>query len=235
MVAVLVCMALPARAQYFGGDELEIVFVKGKIPAKTAWSDSLRLTDAGLHFSSPGRSASADLWVQTDRVPVGLAWRPPTAAGFTLSVKGEMGEGALASAYLRYGCDGRHWSTWYRMIPQEKPAEGFARTYKHDLVLPLASSARYGELMREWWKTKPDWGSDEHALCLWIARRYPSFFAEEFPFIGYVQFRLEMPGRSEEMTIASLAVKTGWSVSGLTAIPQSGVTPDRGTKWHFER
>ena len=93
----------------------------------------------------------------------------------------------------------------------------------------------YQAKMQEWWQTKPVWTSDEHELCVWIASQDPEFFSREFPFIGYVQVRLE--GETRGLQLKSLSVKVSATVSGLTAFSTASKGQARSTtgeKWFFD-
>jgi hypothetical protein len=97
----------------------------------------------------------------------------------------------------------------------------------------MVQKAYYAK-MQEWWKTNPAWSSDEHELCVWIASHDPDFFSREFPFIGYVQVRIE--GETRGLQLKSLSIKVSSSVSGLTALggSKAQVRPTTGEKWFFD-
>jgi len=63
------------------------------------------------------------------------------------------------------------------------------------LAVPEVARKKYSSITQEWWRT------DEHELCVWIAKRNPDFFSSEFPFIGYIQVRLEGETRGMRLKI----------------------------------
>lgn len=78
----------------------------------------------------------------------------------------------------------------------------------------------------------PVWSSDEHELCIWITRQDPDFFAREFPFIGYVQVRLEVETRG--LQLKSLKVNISAAVGGLAAGSKGQVRSTTGDPWFFD-
>jgi hypothetical protein len=108
-----------------------------------------------------------------------------------------------------------HWSTWYN-LRSLKSQDGIASSvYESNLAIPRMAQAAYYAKMQEWWKTNPPWSSDEHELCVWITNQDPDFFSREFPFIGYVQVRIE--GETRGLQLKSLSVKVSSAVSLLPA------------------
>jgi len=237
-VALLVVGCLRSGSADIGGYEAtKISFTPATLPKTVTWTDAIpppfKLTDSGLVFQKP-RQGAYDVWIQTGKVPAGNAWRPPDSVGVELSVRGTAPEGFPLYAYVRYGCDGDHWSTWYKMAPLQEAAKGAVRTYSCGITLPVAARERYYKLMAEWRKTDPDWPSNEHEFCTWLARKHPKFFESEFPFIGYVQVRLERLSVEKPFTIQGLDIKSGWVIGGLHDPPREGVKADYDARWHFE-
>jgi hypothetical protein len=102
------------------------------------------------------------------------------------------------------------------------------------ITLPDVASHKYNELMREWWKTDPDWASDEDAFCRWIAKTRPEFFESEIPFLGWVQFRLEHPALDRPFRMEKLKAEFSWGTGGLHTLPKSGKYPKNEGKWKFD-
>lgn len=230
----LALIVTPATGAIEGEDRAEIIFEKGKVPEGVAWSPKFLLTDAGLVSPKAKEGISYEVWIQTQKIPVGLYWRPPNSVNITLSVNGISSDGFPLQAYVHYGCDGVHWSTWYYMPESDKPSEESLKTYNYELRLPQVAIQPYRELMREWWITEPDWSSDEDAFCRWLARKNPDFFIHEFPFIGYVQFHLEDWGLKHKVKVKSLSARMSWGVGGIASIPKSGEQMPENKKWYFE-
>jgi hypothetical protein len=112
-----------------------------------------------------------------------------------------------------------------------KSEEKVAKSYEGDLSLPRTAYAPYYTKMEEWWKTNPEWTSDEYELCVWITRQDPEFFAREFPFIGYIQVRLE--GEARGLHLKSLGIHTSAAVSGLSS-PRIGGVKSTEEPWSFD-
>jgi hypothetical protein len=104
--------------------------------------------------------------------------------------------------------------------------------YQGELTLPRAAREQHDVLMREWFKTDPAWSSDEHEFCVWLAKLYPSYFATENPFIGYVQVRVE--GESRRMRVGAMRIEQSWSVSGFTSFSKRKARTTTGEKWFFD-
>lgn len=104
--------------------------------------------------------------------------------------------------------------------------------YRGELSLPRAAREQYDVLMREWFKTDPAWSSDEHEFCVWLAKLYPSYFATEYPFIGYLQVRVE--GEARRMRVGGMKIEQAWSVSGFTSFSKRKPRPTTGEKWFFD-
>src|SRR5262249_8495724 len=146
-----------------------------------------QLTEAGLVVQDPAKTDSPYVWIQTDKIPVGLDWRPPKECNIHVSLSSAKEPKALLTGWVRYGCDGEHWSTWYELERSGKGDE-----YRCDLRLPLVAQDKYVRLKDEFRKANPRKSADDDDLvCQWIAGKYPEFFEQEIPFLGYLQFRFE--------------------------------------------
>jgi hypothetical protein len=222
--------AVTLQAQIFFQNRVEIQFAPNQTPAEATWSPSLSLNDNGLTSPNLPPNTTTEVWVQSQPMPAGISWRPPTFE----RIKVEVGSGVEAFTYLhtyvRYSCDRVHWSTWYNLRPV-KTEEPVATSYEGDLSLPRSAYAPYYAKMAEWWKTNPEWTSDEHELCVWITRQDPEFFARQFPFIGYIQVRLE--GEARGLQLKSLSVNIDAAVSGLSA-PRIGGSKSTDEPWSFD-
>ena len=86
--------------------------------------------------------------------------------------------------------------------------------------------------MPEWWRSDPDWSSDEHEFCVWLAKHHPGYFATESPFIGYVQVRVE--GEARRMRVSGMKIEQFWSVSGFYSLSKRKPRPTTGQKWFFD-
>jgi hypothetical protein len=231
LVGLLLVSAITTEAQIFYANRVDIPFAPTKVPKEVAWSSSVSLKDDGLYSEKLPSNMSREVWVQSQPIPAGNSWRPPTTATINLQVKAGAKDFTYLHAYFRYSCDRVHWSTWYNLRPVT-PETNAGTVYEGGLSIPRMAHAPYYEKMNEWWQTKPNWYSDEHELCVWITRQDPDFFAREFPFIGYVQVRIE--GETQGLHLKSMSVKVDAAVSGLYS-PDKGqgrVTTDE--PWSFD-
>lgn len=223
------------NAEIIDGNQGEILFTEIKTAPDAIWSSSFRLTKDGLSGPQPRPKTSYEVWLQSGKFPAGLAWRPPRSANVNVQV---FGRASIADfpleGYVRYGCDGAHWSTWYHMKPAEKRPPDAIHSYTAHIWLPSVAGEEYEMLMRQWQKTDPDWPSDEDALCRWILKRKPDFFRDHVPFIGYIEIRLEDNGLRDAISITRISVATSWGVGGLHVSPKEGTKADYDKDWCLE-
>jgi len=224
--------AITVQAQFISSDTAKIQFAPTKVPDGVTWSPSVSLTDGGLFSEKLPPNISAEVWVQSQPISAGMSWRPPTSATIRLDVEAGAEDFTYLHAYFRYSCDRVHWSTWYNSPPL-KAQNGIAGpVYEGSLAIPRMAQVVYYAKMQEWWKTNPPWSSDEHELSVWIARQDPDFFSREFPFIGYLQVRIE--GETRGVQLKSLSIKVSSVVSGLTALSKGRGRSTTGEKWFFD-
>ena len=229
---LLILAAITAHAQFFNADTTKIQFGPNKVPDGVTWSPSVSLKDSSLFAEKLPPNMAAEVWVQSQPISAGMSWRPPTSATVRLEVEAGAGDFTYLNAYFRYGCDRVHWSTWYNLRAL-KPQDGIAASvYESDLAIPRMVQSAYRAKMQEWWETNPPWSSDEHELSVWIAKQDPDFFAREFPFIGYVQVRIE--GETRGLQLKSLSVKVNSAVSGITTLSSGRARSTTGEKWFFD-
>jgi hypothetical protein len=169
-LAVAFLLILPALASILHMDRIDIVFAKEKRTPGVTLSESLKLTDAGLVVSKEG-------WLQTDKMPAGLAWRPPASTRVTLSVA----DLPDARAYVRHGCDGAHWSAWQLMQPGKPCDVSVSKAARqnwsslaprwgvgHDVARVVAAGGDAGKLPAS--GTRPEQGGRTHTV--WRATGY---------------------------------------------------------------
>lgn len=235
---IVVTWSIQARASILAADEKTITFQPNKIPAGTTWHPEFTLTDNGLVFRELPPNGLQESWVQTEPFPIGYSWRPPYSAGFRIFLDGSFAEtkgSGEPRIYLRYGCDKEHWSTWYEArLTEEKNPEGL-KMYQARVSVPDVARARYISMMQDWWKSGPAWTSDETEYAQWLVQKEPAFFDKEFPFIGYVQVRLEKSSTHSREQVKSLTVGYTWAISGLTShvSDKSRVRKNTDNKWFF--
>ena len=228
------------RADILKYGEEKINFATGKIQKNITWSDSFSSGETGLETKLLPANQSQDVWIQTHAFPIGLSWRPPQAANFSVSLDGSFDEvdptfPIPPQIFIRYSCDKLNWSTWYSFNPTDKKTKDGLKVYASKISLPHSAAERYRNLMREWWKTNPVWSSDEHEFCEWLVKKEPDFFAKEMPFIGYVQVRIEKFSVNSAQNIKSMTIGYFWGVGGLQSIPKdkSKVRKNTEDRWFF--
>lgn len=224
--------AISLNAQIFFGDTTKIQFIPAQIPAEVSWSPSVSLTSSGLFLEKLLPNNSAEVWVQSQPISVGMSWRPPTSAKVRLEIENGAQNFTHLNAYFRYSCDRVHWSTWYDLELIKDQTKITGTVFQGGLSIPRMAHEKYYSKMREWWKTKPTWSSDEHELSVWIVNQEPDFFSRELPFIGYIQVRIE--GETQSMQLKSLTAKVSSAVGGLSAISKGPVRATTGEKWFFD-
>ena len=232
ILVLLVLSATTSRAQFFSSESVQIQFVPNKVPDGVTWSPSVSLRDAGLSAEKLPPNMSAEVWVQSQAISAGMSWRPPTSATVRLEVGAGAKDFTYLHAYFRYGCDRVHWSTWYNLRSQNSPDGISATVYESNLDIPRMAQVAYDSKKHDWWKTNPVWSSDEHELCVWITKQDPDFFSREFPFIGYIQVRIE--GETKGLQLKSLSVKVSSGVSGLTSLRSGRTRSTTEEKWFFD-
>jgi len=209
----------------------KIQFAPTKVPDGVTWSPSVSLTDRGLSSEKLPPNISAEVWVQSQPISAGVSWRPPTSATIRLDAEAGAEDFTYLHAYFRYSCDRLHWSTWYNLPPLKDQNGIAASVYEGNLSIPRLAREAYNAKMQKWW-TNPPWSSDEHELCVWIASQDPDFFSDEFPFIGYVQVRIE--GETRGLQLKSLSIRVSTAISGLTTLSKGPVRSTTGEKWFFD-
>jgi len=240
VVFLIAVVSFKARAQIGLGGKEQIIFAPNEVPKEVTWSTGFSLKENGLETETLPTNQSQDVWLQTHAFPIGTSWRPPTSVNFKIYFNGSITKADVnfstePQIYIRYGCDKENWSTWYKINATDKKTEEGLKIYESSISLPQAAIEKYNKLKFEWWKTKPAWSSDEHEFCEWLIKKEPDFFAKEFPFLGYVQVRLEKFLVNPSQNIKSLTVEFGSMVSGLSSPPRdkSKVRKNTGDKWFF--
>lgn len=225
-------LTVTVQAQIFSDDTVKIQFAPTKVPDGVTWSSSVSLSESGLFLERLSPNTSAEVWVQSQPIAAGMSWRPPTSVTIKVDVEADAGSFAYLHAYFRYSCDRVHWSTWYNLSSAKAQGRNAVSVFGGWLSIPRMAQKAYHTQQQEWWKTNPAWSSDEHELCNWIVGKDPEFFSHEFPFIGYVQARIE--GETKGIQLKSLAINISSAVSGLTALGKGRARSTTGEKWFFD-
>ena len=221
------------RSEIIESGEEKIVFSPASLNRDVTWSKNLSLKSTGIEAQDMPENQSQDIWIQTHPFPIGLSWRPPSAANFSLIVNAS--PDIEPQYFIRYSCDKVNWSSWYVFSKVDGKQKDVQNNYETRIWLPYLAYERYRQLMREWWKTSPNWSSDENEFCEWLVKREYDFFAKDMPFIGYVQVRAEKIFARSAFSIKSITIRYSWAVGGLSSIPKdrskSRETSDE--KWYF--
>lgn len=230
LVAVVVSAV---SAQFFSTYSTSIEFGRTRPLEGVTWSSSINLTSAGLS-TEPVQSSnnSRDFWIQLQPLAAGMSWRPPRSTQVKVTLTDLELDNGHIQLFFRYSSDRVHWSSWYAMRSTPTAGRGASAEYQGAASLPQAAGEQYAALMSDWWRTAPEWSSDEHEFCMWLAAHHPNYFATEMPFIGYVQVRFE--GNARQLRLAGVMVEQSWGVSGLSAIPTKEQRASANDKWFFD-
>jgi hypothetical protein len=219
VVFFIFTLTLISEAQIITGSSSKTTLTVKDVDKEASWSPNLKLTENGLTTDRKNWMSFQNFWVQTQPIAIGDLKKPSRATGLIdVIVKGKIypDKNAGTSVYFRYSCDRNNWSTWYELKKEEKPfrfLEGFD-TYEGSMRLPKAASEKFDELKKDWLKTNPVSPENEQEFSLWLIKQQPDFFAKEFPFIGYIQVRVES-SLAESWEINEIVVDRTWLRSGL--------------------
>lgn len=219
----------PAEASGIGMTGLTIDFTKPDEARNLARWDDMDIIQCGPQGLGWGgekrkdRNTSRPATVRTI-VPMGIgaSWRPSRNAQIAVKLawKGEHAARAHGHLYVRYGCDGEHWSEW-RNVPRVRTAKLQAqKEYRTELRVRNADRAAYDELLSEYAKRDDvPWKSDEEAAVTWLLEKRPDFLERARPFIGYVEFLYETEFRGGTH-LASLEANVIWVLPGAHYPPK---------------
>ncbi|MCW5557061.1 MAG: hypothetical protein KIT22_04385, partial [Verrucomicrobiae bacterium] len=158
-------------------------------------------------------------------VPVGFFWRPTRS----VSIRAELSPGPQelkrpegqsywrnpGQMYARFSPDRVHWSTWQAL----SLASRTNRVFEGLLAVPGKDAANYQRLRLDYANREGiPWSSDEEAAVRWILEQDPAFFANNLPFIGYVQLLFEGEFVAGHR-FKNLKAELSYSVGGLHAEP----------------
>lgn len=222
---LLLLLASNVQAVMTGGSVINIQFTPANVPAGASWAPGIALTEKGLVAEKdPHGNYATDVWIQSQPIPIAEGWtRFPAGVSFTLTINGEGLFFSDLKGFFRYSSDGKHWSTWYAVVGPGSESPWSPNPWTGKLSLPRIAREGYEKAMQEYSKKDPAWDDDERKLCSWIQEQQPHFFEHEFPFVGYLQIRLE--GIAKEMELQSITVNTWVSVSGLHQLKKKNYPP----------
>jgi hypothetical protein len=234
---VAVSYGLTARASIQGNSELEIDFTNEKDASKKAvWSpaDKLSVSSAGLGWDGEA-DASWDGWIQTRPHAIGYSWRPTRNVSVSVEIQPAMCE--AGGVYLRYSSDRKHWTSWQALLrgrsPNDRRQVPAGSSYHGTIRVPYRDQQTYNRLLSEYSTMDVPWKSDEEAAVRWIVARDPDFFAEQIPFIGYVEFLVEQ-GFAGSRRVKSFNAELGFGMGGLHVPPRDPPAyKDRDVPWRF--
>ena len=227
-----------------GGREVLLDFTQAdKITPVAKWSDSeyLTLTREGLGWDGKPNE-SRDVTIETLKpTPVGWSWHPVTTvhieaealpAGSFRFGKTSIGWPSTAGTlYARYSPDGRHWSTWQALSLRQPRNRDKPRLWFHGtLRVPKKVRQRYIRYLKDFAGTKRPTTVDEEAAVRWILDKEPTFFEQNLPFIGYVEFLWEKQIRGDQR-LKQLKIHLSYSRGGFARVPDGHDGLDR---WRFK-
>ncbi|HUW57823.1 MAG TPA: hypothetical protein VMZ92_14375 [Planctomycetota bacterium] len=247
LVLLLAGAAREAPGSMHAARRFVLDFTKPETVKKQAvWSpvDRLDMTDAGLGWDGAA-NASYDAWIQTtEPIGIGWSWRPVQNARVSAEIipAGEFtftGEHGVAfpsgTLYVRHSPDTKHWSGWQVLefeTPRDK--ENPKQRYHGDLRIPYRERGAYGGLVRHYGTMDVPWKSDEEAAVRWIVKNDPKFFEKHTPFIGYLQFLLEISLRGSRR-IQRITFDVSYGAGGRHSPPRDPeADKDRQGPWRFK-
>ncbi|MBP7653056.1 hypothetical protein KA977_06520 [Candidatus Dependentiae bacterium] len=226
-----------SNASILGMEYKEIIFNQNDTTIDAIWADNLKITQSGLESPKLESLMSIETWIKINKMSAGYAWRPPENSNIRLFIDGIGSETFPLQVYVRFGCDGKHWSTWYKMNIDfnykffRKKAKWI---FSYELRIPKDKQENeYSKLFSEWGQTDVAWSSDENAFCEYLINKKPDFFRDNFPFIGYLQFLFESSSLKEKIIIKSISIESAYGVGGMHSKPKEGYIPDYNSKWHL--
>lgn len=195
-------------------------------------ADKVRQTAEGLIFKNDAPNTSVDFNLMTKAYPIGLSWRPTSAAtlGVELTPLGKQTEyngmtlqPSFYTVYVRYSPDMKNWSSWQAMQDQyadwQQRNEAGKYQYKLQLQVPQKERQAYNDYYTRYMRMDVPWQSDEEAAVQWILTQEPDFFERHIPFVGYIQFLCETSMRANQ-PLSEMKISIGWGVGGLHSAPQ---------------
>ncbi|MBL9122709.1 MAG: hypothetical protein JNG90_03690 [Planctomycetaceae bacterium] len=247
---VMLALGLPApasAASILGSQRLSIDFTnleQAGMKASFSPAGKLHIDRRGLGWEGDANEI-VEGWIQTCPLAVGLSWRPATSVRIEAALR-PTSEGASGAAapqngarlYVRYSPDRQHWSTWQALRPgpnpQGKSPSARGSHFHGDIQVPEREREAYLQLLGAYAERDVPWKSDEEAAAAWIVEHDPEFFARQLPFIGYVEFLLEVSFRGGAR-VQSFATDVTFGLSGLHVPPRDAdVAAERAGPWRFE-
>ncbi|MBI5095200.1 MAG: hypothetical protein HZB26_22545 [Candidatus Hydrogenedentes bacterium] len=202
-----------------------------------------------IDFTKPTEAAKKASWtdpqtLQTEPVAVGWSWRTVYAVRMRAEVvppgeyKIQNNSTALPPGqfFARYSPDRKHWSTWQALSCDQPPVDPAhpKQSYHGTLRVPESERAQYKDMLASYNGQDVPWKSDEEAAVKWMVEQQPDFFNKQLPFIGYVQFMVEV-GREGRQKIEQLKFELDYGAGGLLSPPTNpDVFVSRDGPWRFE-
>jgi hypothetical protein len=219
--------AVVAHASIASFTELKINFTDPADAAtKASWpSNQINISTNGLGWDGEAATIQEG-FIQTKPIAIGLAWRPTRGANVLVSLQpppreiklnsGQLYTPYFGSAFVRYSADAKHWSTW-QALPRDNT--NHAGVFRGQIQVPSRDHDRYSELREQYRKLDVPWVDDEEAFAQWLVKREPTFFAENIPFVGYVEILVEGSFHGGQR-IRTMEVSLPWAVNGMHSVPK---------------
>ncbi len=217
----------PAEASGIGTTRLTVDFTKPHEAARQARWDDMDIIRCGAKGLGWGETKDANTSREstlftTEPMGIGSSWRPTRNADIRVKLTwtGAQAEKAIGHLYVRYGCDGEHWSQW-RDVPAVRTDKPLAtKEYRTHIRVPRATRLRYDAWLRKYAETDVPWKSDEEAaVTALMERSYGDYFEHYRPFVGYLQFMYETEFRGGTH-LESLQAGVTWVLPGAHYPPE---------------
>jgi hypothetical protein len=229
LAVLTLCLSTDMAAAVILGTHQQVIdFTQPDQAARLAtWSDSKHLGCTTEGFGYDGdKLTSRDGWIETEPLAIGTSWRPTRDARIRIKVQTNYpavvatGPNSKVfytpSIYVRYSADRVQWSDWQPTDLNENPRAPGTVLYTARVGVPRRTSQAYSAKLREW-SRRDDiaWASDEDEFCRWLVKQHPDYFSKERPFVGYVQFLLEMSFKGSQR-LTRIEADVDWSVGGMS-------------------
>lgn len=236
LVMSLVIMLFAASncfAAMRGYETLELDFKNpSEIATKAKWShqDKIDLTNKGLGFDG-GQAQAIDVSIETvEPFAIGYSWRPTQSVHIDAEItpplktitlpNGQTSTPFRGNLYVRYSPDAKHWSSWQVAEALETaPGKKSEWKFRGRISIPQKEREAYQNYLYAYYEMDVPWTSDEEAAVKWILKKEPSFFSQQIPFIGYLQFLFESQLYGGQR-IEKIKIGAGYGVGGLATIPK---------------
>lgn len=220
-----------SAASMLGYQTLELDFGNPGISKIVRWSNKnmVGVESGGLGFDGESNQVVDVSLETTEPYAIGYSWRPAQSAQFDIEItpplkpitlpNGETSVPFTGQFYVRYSPDAKHWSSWQVLAGVIGVGKESKWTFKGQVGVPQKERESYQNFLSSYSKMDVPWTSDEEAAVKWILKKEPDFFANQIPFVGYLQFLFENQLFGGQR-IQKIKIGIGYGISGLATIPK---------------